>query len=542
MGQKEKSLMNKKMLRNIIIAASALVVVVGIILGIIFIPSCAGSASENEIDPGVDMRRGVTEDGLHYAVINTNEKGKIENNSYGTLIEMVPSQIEKISVSSPSGNYTFLLETPVNADGTTEATVYILEGFEDYTLETTNPSLLADAVCNISFTKVADLNGEKSSEFGFDSPRASAEVYYNDGTRSKVILGGEAAGGGSCYIKFGDSDTIYVASSEDMAPMLYSITDLFSTSINVDATSVADDSFDKIILGGTHLSEEITIVANTDTALNCYYVMSSKGNAPVNNVSGSSIVGSIKSLTAEEVVCVNPDDKNLAEYGLKTPYATVRTNYKYDDISYDSDGFETGREEKTLTVSLLASKADSEGFVFLMEEGENLIYKIPATSVYWATVTEEMLRSEYVFSPAYSSLSEVEITASGKTYRFKMGSEEVTETDDDGNPTTATRVTVSIDGKTLDESQFYTLFQDISLLGVKGTDTDKTTGDMLTVRYSYKTGRADDTVVFSATSSQKVTASLNGDVAGYVYKSDISAICENVAKVAEGKEITSIMG
>ncbi|MBQ3074231.1 MAG: DUF4340 domain-containing protein [Ruminococcus sp.] len=534
--------MNKKMLRNIIIAASALVVVVGIILGVVFIPSCAGDTKPGEIDPGVDMRRGVTEDGLHYAVINTNEKGKIENNSYGTLIEMVPSQIEKISVSSPSGNYTFLCETPVNADGTTEATVYTLEGFEDYTLETTNPSLLADAVCNISFTKVADLNGEKSSEFGFDTPRASAEVYYTDGTRSVVILGGEAAGGGSCYIKFGDSDTIYVASSEDMAPMLYSITDLFSTSINVDATSVADDSFDKIILGGTHLSEEITIVANTDTALNCYYVMSSKGNAPVNNVSGSSIVGSIKSLTADSVVCVNPDDKNMSEYGLKNPYATVRTNYKYDDISYDSDGFETGREEKILSVSLIASKADSEGFVFMMEEGGNLIYKIPATSVYWATVTEEMLRSEYVFSPAYSALSQVEITASGKTYRFKMGSEEVTETDDEGNATTATRVTVSIDGKTLDESQFYTLFQDISLLGVKGTDTEKAAGDMLTVKYNYKTGRADDTVVFSETSSQKVTASLNGVVAGYVYKSDISAICENVAKVAEGKEITSVMG
>ncbi len=534
--------MNKKMLRNIIIAASALVVIVGITLSIIFIPSCVADGSENEIDPGVDMRRGVTEDGLHYAVINTNEKGKIENNSYGTLIEMVPSQIEKISVSSPSGNYTFLSETPVNADGTTEATIYTLEGFEDYNLETTNPSLLANAVCNISFSKVADLDGKKSSEFGFDTPRASATVYYNDGTRSVVTLGADSAGGESCYIKFGDSDTIYVAASADMAPMLYSITDLFSTSINADATSVADDSFDKIILGGSHLAEEITVVANTDEALDCYYVMSSKGNAPVNNVSGSSIAGSIKSLTADSVVCVNPDDKNMSEYGLKDPYATVRTNYKYDDISYDSDGYETGREEKTLSVSLLASKADSEGFVFLMEEGGKLIYKIAATSVPWATVTEATLRSEYVFSPSYSALSQVEITASGKTYRFSMGSEEVTETDDEGNSTTATRVTVSLDGKTLDESQFYTLFQDISLLGVKGTDTEKSSGDMLTVKYSYKTGRAADTVVFGKTSSQKVTASLNGDVAGYVYKSDITAICDNVVKVAEGKEITSIMG
>ncbi len=527
--------MNKKMLRNIIIAAVSLLVIVGVILMVVFIPSCS-KAGEDElptIDYGTDLKLYVDGNGMHCAEVVTNPKGEIENNSYGTLIDYVPADIAKIDMKTPKGNYTFTLETPVSADGKTDATVYTLMGFEDYELQPTNPSLLASSLCKIDFSKVVDLNGEKSSEFGFDNPRATGTAYYTDGTYSKVILGADAAGGETCYVKFGNSNTIYLVNKENIEPMLYDITDLFSVSINSDKTFVADDSFSEITLGGSHLSEDTVIAKNTDEALDCYYVIKSKGGVPVSNITGSRIMGTIKSLNCEDVVCVSPDDKNLQDLGLKEPYATVKTVYTYEEKTYDEAGTQIGSEKKNLNVSLLASKPDENGYVNLMEENGKLVYKILASSVPWVTVTDVELRSEYVFSPAYSALSQVSVKANNKTYNFTMGTEEKNG---------ATVITVSLDGNKIDESQFYTLCQDLALVEIAGQDnTAKTTDDVFTVTYTYSTGRASDTVIFSATGSQKVMAKVNGELVGYVYKDQVDGFIENAQKVASGQEIASVL-
>lgn len=534
--------MNKKMKRNIIIAGAALLLVVALILVLIFVPFGGGDDSPSEIDYGIDIELGVNADGLHTAQVQTNSKGEIENNSYGTLIDYVPAQIDKISMSTPEGNYTFLLSTPVDSEGETDATVYTLEGFEDFDLAATNPSLLASAVSSIGFTKVADLSGENAAEYGFDAPRAEATVYFNDDTHSVVRLGDDAPGGTYCYIQFGDNKTVYVAAIADMEPMLLKITDLFSTSINGDATSIADDSFDKITLGGTHLAEEIVIEANSDKALSCYYVMSSHGNAPVNTVEGSEIVGSIKSLTADSVVCVNPDGAQLKEYGLDNPFATVKTSYTYTDTQYDSEGNEVGSEEKILKVSLMASEADSDGFVYMMQEDGKLIYKISADSVAWATTDATQLKGEYVLNPSYSALETVTVKAGDKTYVFELSSKEVTETDEQGNETTTTQITVTYGGKAVDEDQFYVLYQDMALAELGGEDDGKNAGgELLSITYEYNTGRAKDTVIYRSTGTQKAVAELNGKAVGYVYKSYVTALSDNIKKLSEGKEIASVL-
>lgn len=533
--------MNKSMKKNLIIAGIALAVIVALILVVVLVPWGSGGSELGEIDYGTELIYGVTDDGMHTATVKTNDDGELENNSYGTLIEYQPAQIDKIVMSTQEGNYTFLLTTPVNSDGTTEATVYTLEGFEDYNLASTNPSLLAGAVCYVEFTQVADVTGENAAEYGFDNPRAEATVYYNDGTYSVVRLGDDAPGNTSCYIQFGDSKTVYVANLSEMEPMLLKITDLFSTDVNTDAYNASDDSFDKITLGGTHLSEEVVIVANTDGDLNCYYLMSSHGDAPVSATEGSNIIGTIRNLTATEVVCINPDAQNLKDYGLSTPYATAKTTYTYTNTEYDDEGNETLNEEVKVPMSLMASEADSEGNVYLMEEGGKLIYKIASSSVPWATTSMEKLTSEYVLNPVYTALESVVLKADGNTYTFKLSTEQVTTTDDDGNETVETEYIVTLDSKEIDSDQFYIMYQDLVLLEYGGTDSSTQAGDkVLTITYNYLSDRESDTVVFCATDTQKVIPFVNGERTGYVYSSDISAIIKNISLLVSGKEIASI--
>lgn len=534
--------MNKKMKRNLIIAAAALVVVVALILVIIFVPFGGGNKPA-DIDRGTEMILSVNDDGLHTATVKTNAKGEIENNSYGNLINYAPAQIEKIEMSTGEGNYTFLLTTPVNADGTTEATIYTLEGFEDYDLATTNPSLLAGVVCNVDFTMVADLTGENAAEYGFDKVRAEAKVHYNDGTYSVLRLGDDAPGGESCYIQFGDSQTVYIADLTEVEPLLLSITDLFSTAIGGDAHNASDDSFDKITLGGSHLPEEVVIISNNQGALGCYYLMESHKNAPVNITEGSLITGSVRSLTAKEVVCVNPDAQNLKDFGLSTPFATVKTTYTYTSTEYDDAGNQTLNEVTKVPVSLLASDVDSEGDVYLMEEGGKLIYKIAASSVPWATTSMEKLASEYVLSPIYDALESVVLKADGKIYTFRLSTEQVPTTGEDGSNTYTSEYKVTLDAKNIDSDQFYVLYQDLTLMQYGGADTTTEAGDkLLTVTYNYLSGRESDTVHFCKTDTQKVIPVVNGDQFGYVYSADVSAIISNIAALASGKEISLVIG
>ncbi|MBQ4569743.1 MAG: DUF4340 domain-containing protein [Ruminococcus sp.] len=533
--------MNKKLKRNIIIAAVALVLALALILLIFLLPSGKGKNTPADLDPGIDMTASVNEDGLHTVKINTNSKGEIENNSYGTLVDRLPAEVEKIVMKTQEGNYTFLVENPVNEDGSTEASVYTLEGFEEYDLADTNPALLAGDVCNVEFTKVADLSGEGAAEYGFENPRSEATVYYSDGTYSVVRVGDDAPGAAYTYVQFADSPTVYVVKAEEVDSMLLKITDLFNTTINSDKTSVSDGSFDQIILGGTHLEEEIVIKTNTEGSLTCSYVMASHNDLPVNNTKGSEVVGTIKSLATDEVVCVNPDDAQLEEYGLSKPYATVKTNYSYSESTYDNAGNEIKGEPQTLKVSLLASKEDAEGNVYMMQEGGKLVYRISADSVVWATVSFEELVSEYVLHPNYQSLESVSVESKGKTYKFEFSTEDVTTTGEDGTTTTIAQPRVRLAGKEVDPDQFQIFFQDLVLMETAGEDDGtKTTGELLKITYNYATQRDSDTVILYSTDTQKVIPELNSMKNGYIYKSYANALAENLEKLVQGKEITDI--
>lgn len=533
--------MNKKMKRNLIVASAIILLIVAIIIVIKSLPEKTDDSSYSvSFDSGIDMTASVSDKGVHNVTINTNSKGEIENNSYGTLIDYVPAQIDKISMKTTEGSYTFLLETPVDASGNTQATVYTLEGFEGYNIAVTNPGLLASAVSNLDFSMVADLKGDNAADFGFDNPRAQATVYFNDGTQAKLVLGDDAPGSNESYVQFGDNKTIYVVAKEDVEPMLMSITDLFDTALNSDKTAIADDSFDEIVLGGTHLSEELSFVANSDGTIYCYYLMSSHDNAAVNTTEASAIIGAVKALVADEVVCVNPDSAQLEKYGLKTPYATVKTNYVSDE-GYDEQGNKLESPQVLLSVSLLASKEDAEGMVYMMEEGGKLVYRISADKVPWATTTEQKLASEYVLNPNYLAIGTMEIESKGKTYEFLLSAEQVEYTDELGNVSYSTEPRAYYKGESLDPDQFYIFFQDVAFMEVAGEDSGTAaTSELMKVKYTYITERPADTVVFYMTDTQKVIATVNAENVGYVYRNYVTALAENLEKVVKGEEIAAV--
>lgn len=517
----------KKNTKAIIGISIALVVLVGVLLLLIFWPK-EKTDPNAAIDKGTDLSVATNDEGLFEAQVNTNDKGEIENNSYGTLLSLIPAKIKQIDVENTSGTYTITSKTPTttttNEDGeevtTTDATVYTLVGFEKMNLATGIPDAVANDAAKLDFTKVAVLNAKDPAEYGLDKPRSTVKVAYTDGTSAIIKVGNVAPAAAGVYISFGTSNTVYLVEEDSVDGFLYSFLDMFDKNINTAAETQDKAVFTSIKIAGSNFPKTIVLENNNDTANTAYYKLTSPKERFVSVSEGSLVTGGIRGLYATAVVCVNPSEKQLSQYGLATPYATVEA--AYPDV----------------TVKLLASKPDGDDNVYLMEKGGKVIYQISAAKVPWVTTSYDELVSEYVLCPASSALSGVKINDGSKTYDFVVNTTSKKVTDDDGNETTESTTVVTYDKKELTLSNFEKYCQDIVSITRKDI-TETTVGGTpaLTITYSYSTGRSDDTVKFYKTGEQYL-ATVNGDAIGHVAAASVETAISNAAKVAQDKTIS----
>ena len=501
--------MNKK--KGIIIAAAAAVVLAAVVLILIFLPK--GGSSDNQaatIDEGVALTVSTDKNGVHQAIVGT-KNGKIENNSYGTLMEYYPADIKTIHIENSKGTLDVISDTPEG-----EATVYTIKGYEDFDLQSGNPDLIASAAAKLEFSQVATLDKEKSGEFGFDSPRSVVTVTYTDNTKSIITIGSDAPQNAGTYVKFGTGDAVYVVDTKVISAFDFGLTDLISLTINNAAENPENNKPSSIVLSGSAFPQSITLEPNTDENYSASYRMT----APVSRLAGeneSSLVASgIRDLYALSVKFVNPSGSQLSEAGLAAPYAKLKAEYP------------------DTTVSLSASKPDSDGNVNLMLDGKNVVYTISADKVAWVNTSYEKLCSEYVLYPKMTALTGVSLTAGGKTYDFTLDTHESTTPDDQGSETTSTKTAVYYKGDEIQLGDFSVFYDDLTLIVPSDVKTGSASGsDALRVEYTFADGST-DTVRYVDNGGDTFAAVVNGEPAGHAYKTDVNRAVKAAAEVTQG--------
>ena len=267
--------MNKK--KGIIIAAAAAVVLVAVILLLVLLPKGGSDGKTATLDEGVALERSVDADGMHQAVVLTDKNGNIENNSYGTLMEYYPANIKSIHIENAGGSFDVESDTPEG-----QATVYTLKGYEDFDLQSGNPDLIASAAASLSFSKVATLDKNKAAEFGFDKPRSTVTVYYEDDTKAVIIVGNDAPQQAGTYIKFGTGDAVYVAETDVVSAFDFSVNDLISLRINENADSTDNNELTSLTLSGAAFDKPVTLVPSENTNYSASYQMTE----PVSRLAG----------------------------------------------------------------------------------------------------------------------------------------------------------------------------------------------------------------------------------------------------------------
>jgi acetyl-CoA carboxylase biotin carboxyl carrier protein len=106
----------KKNTKILIIVCAAALILAGLMCLLIFLPKGDGSSSgAATYDEGVKMSVTTDKDGVHQAQIQTNDKGEIDNNSYGTLMDYIPAKISKIHLEKEHPAQQIFNASPIGA-------------------------------------------------------------------------------------------------------------------------------------------------------------------------------------------------------------------------------------------------------------------------------------------------------------------------------------------------------------------------------------------------------------------------------------------
>ena len=166
----------KKTTRNIIIAAAAVAVLVGVFFLVQLIPS-SNSGSTGPTYP-------TDENGEQYATDAKGNKIPSEKDKDGNILSAGvvelenkgPLKLKQIDVENESGTFSILAETPkTTGSGDTDATgtsstKYTLVGFEDEALFSGQPEAIANDAANMTTTQIIDITGKNPEEYGLDKP------------------------------------------------------------------------------------------------------------------------------------------------------------------------------------------------------------------------------------------------------------------------------------------------------------------------------------------------------------------------------------
>lgn len=507
---------NKKLLK--IIIAVVVVVIIGVALVVVLnLPDSADDSSSQISTQEAKITDTVDDNKVHQAEPAVDEDGEVKENGSGELISYIPRNVQTIKVKNNKGSFTIKSYTPVekttDSEGKeiteTQATEYTLVGYEDKSIAAGKPDAVASDASSMEFTKIVSVSGEEDSDFGFDKPRATVTVNYQDKTSSQFYVGDKAPNDTGVYVKFGTGKAIYLVSEDAVDSFLYSIYDFIDLEVTKSASDGDTATPKTVHLSGTLYKDDIEFGECTDETAITNYIITKPKTYYGNDITCSEIQAGIRGVSAKSVVCLNPTSADLSKYGLATPYAEISATY--------SDQ----------TINLQASKPDNKEYCYLMVKNGDVIYKILSDSIKWTQGSLDKLRSDYFVDNEITALSKTEVSFGENNYTFDLTTKKTTTTDSDGNDQTSTDTTVKYNGKEISFGYFQTAFD--FMHGATFTRSDFTNEKIsgnpdMTIKFTYNadTGRASDTLELYETSNKKYIGVVNGEQISYVYKTAVT--------------------
>lgn len=373
-------------------------------------------------------------------------------------------------------------------------------------------TLTSDCV-GITAAQIIDNNSSDISVFGLSTPRATVNIKYNDKKSLKLNIGAEAPFSEGVYVNVNDGSTVYLFSSDKVDSFFYSKIDFIDKAITPktesDKTALI---LKKATLEGTSRPEAIVFeLESTDASYNTYKITSPSQKATDANQI-SSIVDQLHGLEAEDVIAINPNDEQLAQYGLLQPYSKITAEY-------------------SSTYVTLITSVPQDDKVYIMNPKIPIIYRMASKDKTFITAQYYDIASKTIISPTLSTVKKLTVSSEGSYYAFNISFDN------------EQKLSVKCNGKDIDPESFKTYYQNIIGMRNQGFTTESLPASqaVLTYKFDYiDSNKSSDVVSFYQSSDpNKVLIDLNNNCDSFEYMTYVDKIILNSYNTATSAKVKS---
>lgn len=509
----------KKQLRTLIVVLAAVLVLVGALLGLLFLlPQSEETGSSDAADSDTTV-----------TVVDKTKDGEGQT---------VKTPVSKAVVTLESESFT----VAPGSDG-----ALVVTDYADLPVSSAKIDSLVSAVSNLTATREVVAQTSSPADYGLDKPKAAVEVAYHDGTTARIEIGNEAPTGEGYYLWLGSAGPVYLVSTTEAEELMQGSVMYIGTSL-ITAPAVKEGSTSdtavvrSLRVTGTAHPQPLTLRFNTgaETKVNVMstYVITEPYVRGVNDTETSTLSG-CTALTATQAVKAHPTAEDMKSYGLTSPYAQCELTLAVQDNTTASSSSSETVSSGTKTVTLYNSTShviklgnkDDNGNYYVMVDDIPAVYLVASSAVPWAEMQYNDVAMKLLFLQDITTVDTVTMRSGDKTTVFQLAHH---PNEEDSDKT----LTVTFDGKTGSTPDFRTLYQ--VMMGVsryQGTDA-RPTGKadvQLTVKAEEGTVEAK---IYKQSASVYVCVLADGDTFT-VKASEVDKLITEWNNYLEGKTVNS---
>ncbi len=269
----------------------------------------------------------------------------------GSLVSLEPEQIRKIRIRRG--------ETEIWEAERNEAGELRISGTEGWQLDETLGNRIEDALANLVYedvlTEDEEEYRERLGEFGLETPALTAEAFYTDGSRIKILIGDR--------VKTADRQCRYMLAEGD--PRLFAVAESLWEDLSVEPEllhpvvqpGIQADRIDRItVLNGEGLVQAEWMLERAESGRNTAeeWMISFPVRYPADSQWAENMKKNASNLRLG-IYIGEENAGNLAEYGLEKPEFVIEIHQKPGMSGWitESGGYDVKEhEEETLRFSL----------------------------------------------------------------------------------------------------------------------------------------------------------------------------------------------
>lgn len=461
--------------------------------------------------------------GVKSYVASQEEKEAEEADTSVSVVDVDSDEVSSISFTSTDGS-----QVVFEKDGDT----WVKKGETDFPISQDTLTSAVNALTALDADQKLE-NPESLSEYDLDKPQNQITLTLKDGSETVLQVGMENESTSEYYLKKEDDDkAVYLVSNTALEPFM-------GTAYKF-AKAEAFPSVTSATINDVKVEKENGYELYKDDDSLYWYVSDGKTSEQADTSKAGTVTSAIGSLTYGDFVDYNCTDE--AKYGFDDPYAIITASYlTEEDTEADTDaaeasdseedqsseeasqedqsetensGTDSAEEEETTQVEkqiVIYVGDETEGSRYVKVNDSKQVYTISEDSL--TDILDSSVSDFYSLTVNYltvNNLESLEVQSEDGTHTVEVTRETVENTEEsteeetssedeeaDSADTTETKVSYSLDGKEIEETDFTTFYN--KLINMAGQQR-------LTEEYKPDQDAA-YTFVFTDTEGQKTTVS-----------------------------------